>query len=112
MMMLVCASLLACLPARPPALHVGVSPADTNRDHTLSTLRYASRAMTIKNSLQRSVMGPAEELAYLRELVSQLQAENTRLKEVIAEAGLNSPQGKAAQGRTDTPVCELFVHAC
>lgn len=97
--------------------HAGISPSDTNRDHTLSTLRYASRAMSIKNSLHRSVMGPAEELAYLKELVSQLQEENAQLKQVISDAGLQSalaaaamPQ-KALPGRAES-VCELYVKAC
>jgi hypothetical protein len=43
--------------------------------------------MAIKNSLHRSVMGPAEELAYLKELVVQLQEENALLKQVVADAG-------------------------
>lgn len=92
----------------------GISPSDTNRDHTLSTLRYASRAMSIKNSLHRSVMGPAEELAYLRELVSQLQEENGQLKQVISDAGLqpSAAQLKGLPGQAQSPVAELFVRAC
>lgn len=108
-------TLLDCAPALPPPCVAGISPSDTNRDHTLSTLRYASRAMSIKNSLHRSVMGPAEELAYLRELVPQLQEENGQLKQVISDAGLLQPsaaQGKGLPGPAESPVAELFVRAC
>lgn len=101
----------------PSLLHAGISPSDTNRDHTLSTLRYARRAMSIKNSLHRSVMGPAGELAYLKELVSQLQEENTQLKQVISDAGLQSALAAAAMPQKGLPgraesVCELYVKAC
>jgi len=65
--------------------------------------------MSIKNSLHRSVMGAAEELAYLKELVSQLQEENAQLKQVVADAGL---QGSVkVPGRAES-VCELYVRAC
>jgi hypothetical protein len=107
------------------AVRAGISPSDTNRDHTLGTLRYASRAMSIKNSLHRSVMGPAEELAYLRDLVSQLQEENTQLKRVLSDAGLQPSSGGAAAaavaaaavgqkglpGRAES-VCGMYVKAC
>lgn len=72
--------------------------------------------MSIKNSLHRSVMGPAEELSYLRELVSQLQEENGQLKQVILDAGLQRPsaaaQLKGLPGQAESPVAELFVRAC
>lgn len=104
----------------------GISPSDVNRDHTLSTLRYASRAMAIKNSLHRSTMSPLEELAYLKELVSQLQEENGQLRQVIADAGLSAAVaaaaaggvgGAAAQKAGGVPgqaqgLCELYVKAC
>jgi hypothetical protein len=100
-----------------------VSPADTNREHTLSTLRYASRALAIKNALHRSVMGPAQELAYLRELVAQLQEENAALKQVVVGGGLQLPLLGAAPtavprgGQQKLPgaadsICELYVRAC
>lgn len=107
-------------PAACPCMAPGISPADVNRDHTLSTLRYASRAMAIKNSLHRSVMSPTEELAYLKELVSQLQAENSQLKQVMADAGLTlaggsavgaTPQKVPVPGRVES-VCDMYVKAC
>lgn len=61
-----------------------ISPADLNRDHTISTLRYASRAMAIKNSLKlNNQMSQEEELAYLRQLVAELQDENDQLKKLM-----------------------------
>eukprot|EP00877_Chromochloris_zofingiensis_P007002 jgi/Chrzof1/2555/Cz11g20060.t1 len=67
-----------------------VSPADSNHDHTISTLRYASRAMKITNSLQlNNQMSAQEELAYLRKLVAELQAENGTLRDKLAGAGLH-----------------------
>lgn len=79
--------------------------------------------MSIKNSLHRSVMGPAEELAYLRDLVSQLQEENSQLKREMSDAGLQPSSGRAAvaaaaaavqkglPGRAES-VCEMYVKAC
>ncbi|MEW5302191.1 MAG: hypothetical protein WDW36_004996 [Sanguina aurantia] len=58
-----------------------VSPADTNHDTTLSTLRYASNARSIKNSLRlNNTLSLEEEVTYLREMVVKLQAENAELK--------------------------------
>lgn len=76
--------------------------------------------MAIKNSLHRSVMSPTEELAYLKELVSQLQTENSQLKQVIVDAGLTLGGGAAAvtpqkgapvPGRAES-VCDMYVKAC
>lgn len=115
-----------CLPCAPcPVAPAGVSPADTNREHTLSTLRYASRALAIKNALHRSIIGPAQELAYLRELVAQLQEENAALKQIVVGGGLQLPLSMAAaggvvprgggqqklSGAADS-ICELHVRAC
>lgn len=44
-----------------------VSPANTNFEPTLSTLRYASRARSIQNRVkQNNKYSPEEEIAYLR----------------------------------------------
>eukprot|EP00775_Hariotina_reticulata_P003306 gene3304-3582_t len=62
-----------------------ISPADSNRDHTISTLRYASRAMKIKNSLKlNNQLSTEEEMACLRQLVTELTEENGRLKAALA----------------------------
>lgn len=107
-----------CVPA-------GISPADSNREHTLSTLRYASRAMAIKNSLVRSTMSPGEELAYLRDLVASLQAENGQLKQALSAAGYCVDIALATGAVKDVPgsvqqqgeeqqqqQCRLYVQAC
>ena len=56
-----------------------VSPADSNYEETLSTLRYADRAKRIKNKpVMNQLAGAraAAEVAHLRALVTQLQANN------------------------------------
>eukprot|EP00798_Chlamydomonas_sp_ICE-L_P020233 gene20233-26985_t len=58
-----------------------VSPADTNHDHTINTLRYASRARNIRNNLRlNNKLSLEEEVEYLRNLVLKLQLENAKLK--------------------------------
>ncbi len=42
-------------------------------EHTVGTLRYASRAMKIQNSLALTKVSAEEELALLRGMVAQLQ---------------------------------------
>ncbi len=65
-----------------------VTPSSLSQEHTLSTLRYASRARSIKNQLRRNdQVSPAEEIAFLKAalidrdaIISQLQKENAMLK--------------------------------
>eukprot|EP00798_Chlamydomonas_sp_ICE-L_P009071 gene9071-16197_t len=57
-----------------------VSPADTNHEQTLNTLRYASRARAIKNRLRQN-NELTEELEFLRGLVKTQEAEIAELKE-------------------------------
>uniref|UniRef100_A0A383V908 Kinesin-like protein n=1 Tax=Tetradesmus obliquus TaxID=3088 RepID=A0A383V908_TETOB len=84
-----------------------ISPADLNRDHSISTLRYASRAMAIKNSLKlNNQMSAEEEVAYLRQLVGELQEENDKLKRLLgpgsstaAAAGSNTAAGGTAAAK-------------
>lgn len=47
-----------------------VSPADSNYDETLSSLRYAERAKRIKNKPSVNVDSDAKEIAVLRKEVS------------------------------------------
>ncbi|KAK9810499.1 hypothetical protein WJX72_011819 [[Myrmecia] bisecta] len=57
------------------------SPASFNQDQTLSTLRYASRARSIQNRLKlNNKYSPVEEIAYLRKLLAERDAEIARLK--------------------------------
>ena len=66
-----------------------VSPAQYNQEQTLSTLRYASRARSIQNSLRlNSKMSAEEEVLYLRKVLIERESEIAALKEQLpASAG-------------------------
>ncbi len=56
-----------------------ISPSDSNVGHTLSTLRYASRAMKIENVVTlNNYLSPEEEIAYLKGALSHAQMSLTR----------------------------------
>ncbi|CAP23036.2 Protein CBR-KLP-19 [Caenorhabditis briggsae] len=61
-----------------------ISPADTNSQETLNTLRYADRAKQIKNKPIINKNPKAEEIAILHALIKRLQQENSDLKQGIA----------------------------
>lgn len=66
-----------------------ISPADRNHDHTLNTLRYASRARAIRNNLRlNNKLSPEEEIEYLKGVIEHLQMENGNLKEKLNKAGM------------------------
>ena len=66
-----------------------VSPAQYNQEQTLSTLRYASRARSIQNSLRlNSKMSAEEEVLYLRKVLIERENEIALLKEQLV-AGAN-----------------------
>lgn len=63
-----------------------VSPAQYNQEQTLSTLRYASRARSIQNSLRlNSKMSAEEEVLYLRKVLVERESEIALLKEQLAQ---------------------------
>lgn len=62
-----------------------VSPADSNLDETLNTLRYASRARNIKNTPIVNVDAHTEQLLSLRRAIRGLQAELAREHFGVAE---------------------------
>ncbi len=65
-----------------------VSPAQYNQEQTLSTLRYASRARSIQNSLRlNSKMSAEEEVLYLRKVLIERENEIAQLKEQLAATG-------------------------
>ena len=69
-----------------------ISPADYNLDETLSTLRYASRAKSIKNK-PRVNEDPKDAL------LKQYEDEIKRLKEMLEKGGGSAQQMQAlAQG--------------
>ena len=111
-----------------------VSPADSNSDETLNTLKYANRARGIRNrvsinfekstdmeiKLKRQLDAAQERISQLEMLVNVLHAENVALK----ESGVNlssltitpgvetrtSPRTPAATpGLTNTPLSELLL---
>ncbi|CAI5442733.1 unnamed protein product [Caenorhabditis angaria] len=61
-----------------------ISPADTNAQETLSTLRYADRAKQIKNKPIINKNPKAEEISALRAQIKRLEKENSDLKKGIA----------------------------
>ncbi|KAI8474570.1 MAG: kinesin-domain-containing protein [Monoraphidium minutum] len=62
-----------------------VSPADASHEHTVGTLRYASRAMLISNSLQlNNAQTPEQEAAFLRSALEASQAEAAALRAEVA----------------------------
>ncbi|KAK3892234.1 hypothetical protein Pcinc_003855 [Petrolisthes cinctipes] len=62
-----------------------VSPADSNLEETLSTLRYADRALKIKNKPIINRDPQAAELARLRQQVSALLSRNKAMEEEIEQ---------------------------
>jgi kinesin family member 3A len=77
-----------------------LGPADWNYDETLSTLRYANRAKSIKNK-PRINEDPKD--AMMREY----QDEITRLKEALDAAGGGTAPTEADLGMTDVDVDQL-----
>ena len=77
-----------------------VSPADTNADETLNTLKYANRARSIRNrvavnfeksteaelKLKRQLDAATERIAQLEMLVNVLHGENEALKQATPES--------------------------
>ena len=62
-----------------------ISPAQYNQEQSLSTLRYASRARSIKNSLRlNNKMSAEEEVLYLRKVLLERETEIAMLKEQLA----------------------------
>eukprot|EP00199_Chlamydomonas_sp_CCMP681_P000242 CAMPEP_0119108272 /NCGR_PEP_ID=MMETSP1180-20130426/13561_1 /TAXON_ID=3052 ORGANISM="Chlamydomonas cf sp, Strain CCMP681" /NCGR_SAMPLE_ID=MMETSP1180 /ASSEMBLY_ACC=CAM_ASM_000741 /LENGTH=536 /DNA_ID=CAMNT_0007093869 /DNA_START=67 /DNA_END=1677 /DNA_ORIENTATION=- len=61
-----------------------ISPAQSNHESTLNTLRYAQRARAIQNKLRlNNQQTPEQELAWMRLEMARLQAENTELRNKV-----------------------------
>ena len=63
-----------------------VSPADVNLEETLNTLRYANRARNIRNKPVVNRDPAAAQIAYMRQQVAALRAENNMLRWVALGA--------------------------
>lgn len=99
-----------------------VSPADSNTDETLSTLKYASRARSIRNrvainfeksteaelKLKRELDEAKERIAQLEMLVNVLHDENKSLKEATPDASAMSRLMLTPDG-THTPHTPLHT---
>ncbi|GLI69654.1 hypothetical protein VaNZ11_014325 [Volvox africanus] len=64
-----------------------VSPADSNFEESLNTLRYADRARHIRNKPVVNRDPVAAQLAVLRNTIAQLKSENVSLKRALAASG-------------------------
>lgn len=64
-----------------------ISPAQSNYEHTISTLKFAGRARKIKNSPVRNVISSAFDAAALDEENPRLKAENRDLLSQLKEGG-------------------------
>jgi kinesin family protein 4/21/27 len=61
-----------------------VSPAESNYEESLNTLKYASKAMNIKNT----PIVNRDEKTQLRQRILDLEEENRRLRAVLSEKGV------------------------
>lgn len=61
-----------------------VSPAESNYEESLNTLKYASKAMNIKNT----PIVNRDEKTQLRQRIMELEEENRRLRLMLAEKGV------------------------
>jgi hypothetical protein len=61
-----------------------VSPAESNYEESLNTLKYASKAMNIKNT----PIVNRDEKTQLRQRILELEEENRRLRLMLAEKGV------------------------
>lgn len=61
-----------------------VSPAESNYEESLNTLKYASKAMNIKNT----PIVNRDEKTQLRQRIMELEEENRRLRTMLAEKGV------------------------
>ena len=84
-----------------------VSPADSNLEETISTLRYADRARKIKNKPIVNKDPKAAELSRLRSQVQQLQ-----LKLLEGGGGGGSPQASSSSVESETEKVRLAEQNC
>ena len=76
-----------------------VSPAESNYEESLNTLKYASKAMNIKNKPVINRDPQQAHILKLRGIISDLEKENSELKKVLSEKGYDVT--KLASNHTD-----------
>jgi hypothetical protein len=66
-----------------------ISPAESNYEESLNTLKYASKAMNIKNKPVVNRDPHSALLNSLRQTIRQLEQENARLHELLRNGGIS-----------------------
>ena len=69
------------------------SPADTNLEETLSTVKYASRARNIKNKPKVNRDANSMLIEALEKKIAQLSCENARLIALLKDKNIDLPPG-------------------
>ncbi len=64
-----------------------VSPAESNFEESLNTLKYASKAMNIKNKPVVNRDPQSALISQLKQKIFELQVENKKMKQVLAKDG-------------------------
>ena len=66
-----------------------ISPAESNYEESLNTLKYASKAMNIKNKPIINRDPHSAMLNQLRQRIKELEDENNKLKQLLKGEGIN-----------------------
>jgi hypothetical protein len=70
-----------------------VSPAESNFEESLNTLKYASKAMNIKNKPVINRDPQSALISQLKQKIFELQVENRKLKQVMSKGGNSLTDG-------------------
>lgn len=70
-----------------------VSPAESNFEESLNTLKYASKAMNIKNKPVVNRDPQSALISQLKQKIFELQVENRKLKQVMSKGGNSLTDG-------------------
>jgi hypothetical protein len=66
-----------------------ISPAESNYEESLNTLKYASKAMNIKNKPVINRDPHSAMISQLRQRIKELEEENERLRDLLKGEGIN-----------------------
>lgn len=69
-----------------------VSPAESNYEESLSTLKYAARAMNIKNTPVVNRDPQSAMISQLKQKIFELEAENKKLRALMKQSGIQSEE--------------------
>eukprot|EP00656_Telonema_subtile_P054995 TRINITY_DN8368_c0_g1_i1.p1 TRINITY_DN8368_c0_g1~~TRINITY_DN8368_c0_g1_i1.p1 ORF type:complete len:765 (-),score=199.17 TRINITY_DN8368_c0_g1_i1:75-2369(-) len=67
-----------------------LSPCSANYEENINTLKYASRAINIRNKVTRNVIQVAHHISEYTEIIKQLRDEVTTLKQELGSASINT----------------------